>query len=504
MTRLKNILSAALISGSCLYGIDPIVNYHSFLWGMYTIAKGSPVDATSFFEMILLDETSSLVITKLYILYAYQAKQYAFVAHKQSFIKHYCCDTAEYPLMLARSLEHIQKNSEAGEWYAYLEKNYFNDADVLYHVIRSHIRAHRLTRALECAERFIRDTPQHHACAVFYYIQAQLHQIVGNNDAALLALQQCITASPTFEQGWFLWGVLHENMHNILEAQKGYTQFLTVAGSDKTIEKKVMSLVLQERHQAGTSWYDRAIQAFHAQEFQKALLLLSVAQQEQPHSNQCSVLQMQIFDILKRPDDLCRTCKEFLLKNMNHEEWLRIVHTLFLHTIYKNELLTVFDGIITEKKYNQKIILYALDCALRLDDYQKVMRYYKKLIVRKKDTFLQALVLYHVGTCAYEHQDIMFVRHIAEQVYKQKYAYAPLLNFSAYYYNKYEKDYTKAQELITRALRYEPDNPHFQDTQACIYLNTGEKQKAAHLLQNLVHQVPLDRTIRHHRRKSIL
>jgi tetratricopeptide (TPR) repeat protein len=234
----------------------------------------------------------------------------------------------------------------------------------------------------------------------------------------------------------------------------------------------------------------------------KALLLLSIAEKQQGRCDACQVLTLQIFDALKRVDDLCALCTDILLKHSCDEQWLRVVHTLFLHSLYKQELLAVFDAVVHEKRGSQRLLLYGLDCALRVNDYHRIVTYYKKLHFKRSDLFLKALVLYQVGACAYEQGDTGLVRSIARETFSQRYVYAPLLNFAAYYYSKYEKAYDKAQVLLDEALRLDPENPHFKDTQAYIYLRSGNKEKAVKMLQPLVYEAPLDRKIRHHRNKA--
>jgi|GEM_PF-3910747 len=502
MTRYKSILSAAC-SASVLYlgCAQNATIYHSFLWGMYSVAKGAAVDVSGFLDATLLDDTVSVSLTKSYIVFAYQAKQYAYVAQKRLFMEQHCTDDTELLLMLARSLDHLNKVQEADRWYARLERDNPDNAEVMYHVIRAHIRGHRLQEALTRAQKFVASHATEQASAVFYYIQAQIYQLLNKHDEALVALRACIALSPHFEQGWFLWALLHEKMQNILEAQKGYTRFLDKVGNDAAIEKKVLSLLLQEKHHNDISWYDRAVHAFHAGEMSKSLLLLSLAEKNHARCDACNILKMQIFDTLQRINDLCNTCKEVLTYNVHNEQWLRIVHTLFLHTVYKQELLTVFDEVI-RKKSSQQLLLYALDCALRVNDYPKVVAYYKKLSLKKADVFLKARVLYYVGAAAYENRDISLVRTIAQIVYAHRYAYAPLLNFAAYYYSKYETAYDKAQLLLDAALMLDPQNPHFKDTQAYIYLRKGDKKRAARVLQALVYEAPLDKKIRQHRKKA--
>lgn len=500
MKRLKNILSA-VCSVSLIWSQDA-TEYHAVLWGMYSVARGTLESGILSFEHIVLDDTASVPLTKAYIAYAYQAKQYSFVVHKQTFIKKNCADDTEMLLMLARSFEHLKRHHEADACFAQLEKKYPDNAEIMYHAMRAHIRGERLHQALACADTFIEFNKEATACAVFYYIQAQVCQLLNKHDQAIAHLEKCIALSPRFEQGWFLWALLHEKMNKTLQVQRGYTQFLDIVGGDAVIEKKLLSLLLNDTAHAEKSWYDRAAQAFYEKQYSKALLFLDIAEKNEKKHDACMLLRIQILDILQRHDELVAVLKNILLKEPDKELWLRTFHALFLQTVHKRPLMNVLEEVVHKKPRNQRLILYALDCALRLRDYAAIMRLYKKLIFTKKDALLKAQVLYQVGATAYERHDWPAVRTIVHAVDVPWCSYAPLLNFAAYYYSKYEGFQDKAQQLVNAALALDPHNPHFKDTQAYIYVHMGKKKEAVALLQPLVHEVPLDKKIRRHRKKA--
>lgn len=492
MKRLKSILSAVCSVNITIYAWS-VPEYHTLFWSMYSLARASH-DA-SFFDKPV-DESSSPSFNKAYILYAFQAKKYTYVAEKKNYIQQYAHDN-ELQLVLARSLEHLKRFDEADFCFDFLEKNYPEKIDVMYHVIRAHIRARRFTAALSRAQVCIEYEKKGNACAVFYYIQAQIYQILKNYDKAIECLSLCIAVSPRFEQGWFLWAVLHEKMEKMVYAEKGYAQFLAIVGADPVIEKKMISLLTQKKQR--DSWYDRAVQAFFEKEYSKALLLLDIAEKNEKKYEACALLRIQILVCLERYDDVFVFLKRMIIQEPENELWLQAAHALFLKTVYKQEIMRILEEVIRIKP-KKRLLLYALDCALRLSWYPYVVRFYKQLS-SIPDIHLKEQIWYHVAAIAYENHDWVQVRKIVEHVTTQT-EYAPLLNMSAYYYSKYENDQKKAQAFIARALTKDPQNPHFHDTQAYIYMKTGRKKDARAMLQKLVHAAPLDKKIRQHRKKA--
>ena len=135
-------------------------------------------------------------------------------------------------------------------------------------------------------------------------------------------------------------------------------------------------------------------------------------------------------------------------------------------------------------------LLYQADLFIKNNQTKEAHEYLKKSIALCNDPKIKARTLFQQALLLHEEGNNDVVQKILEDACNLAYEFPPAYNLLAYHYATHNGDLEKAQSLIEKALAKDPHNLHFLDTQAVIWHQKKEFDKAYTTLHALSQKLP--------------
>jgi len=232
-----------------LYAANQTQNLHRYIWANFNHAQGNLDVAQQWYDEIFSNKDTSMDMYKGYIaLLRDQGKFQQIVAliPKLELNKSFSEDPV-IQLILIQALEKDGERDKAVERLIKANNAHKENQEIAFFTANMYMQRKEPKNALIVIENFLENAPNKPNNFIFHFLKAQILVHLNQKDHALEQIKQCIQMHPSFEKGWLLYSMLHEEKDNLKEAIKGYTTYLDLSGGNKEVEKHLLSLVLKEK-----------------------------------------------------------------------------------------------------------------------------------------------------------------------------------------------------------------------------------------------------------------
>lgn len=294
---------------------------------------------------------------------------------------------------------------------------------------------------------------------------------------------------PNFDQGWLLFGMIHELEGNINDALQGYNRALELNGSNPMIEQHILGLTIKQKAVASQNAFSRdfnqAVAHFKQKEYSQALTAVNAALKLAPQQQSARLLKIEVLINLKEVDTALQLLKDWIIQKPNQEIYYKSLHLLYQANIAQEKIIKTLYDLEGIMPHNLLVLKYLADLYLKHNNTEKALEYLKKTLARCDDRFLKAKIYYQIALLYHEIENNAAMEQALHAGHKLSSTFAPLNNLLAYQY-VHAKKYTEAEKLIKQVIEQEKDNPHYQDTYGYILYKKGDLQQAATVLQNSI------------------
>jgi tetratricopeptide (TPR) repeat protein len=411
-------------------------------------------------------------------------------------------------LIFAQSLEKSGQIEDADTRYIQLNNRFKNNQEIAFNAANSYLRRKEPENAIHVIDGLLNTSARKSNNFIFHFMKAQIYIQTNKKKEALASVQKSLDMQPRFDKAWLLFALLHEQEGQLNDAIKGYTNFLETSGTghNKEIEQHLLQLIFKQKIQQQSfkgnptlkQSLDKAILLFEKKEYQKALDEINNCIKNEPKSTQKKLLKIEILSAMGDENKAAKCLEKWILEEPRNNMWYKVLHLLTQANLPSNQAISVLKKVEKADSKNMLPSLYLADLYTRTHNIPKAISYLTKALKMTTNKSLYEKILFQLGFVSYEASRFNTFKHVIQYATKQHVEYPPLLNLIAYYYTMHEKNYHKAQMLADTALKRDPFNPHYLDTQAMIHLKQGNVNEAIILLEKIAEKIPDDYTILMH------
>lgn len=121
--------------------------------------------------------------------------------------------------------------------------------EIVYHATQAYIERKEPENAIALIDHLLNNTAPKPNFFIFYYIKGQLYVQLKQYTAALSSIQACINCHSTFDQAWYLYGLLQEKTGKPDAAIQAYVTYLSIHPQEqKQLEQHVWQLMQKQPH----------------------------------------------------------------------------------------------------------------------------------------------------------------------------------------------------------------------------------------------------------------
>lgn len=410
-------------------------------------------------------------------------------------------------LIFAQVLERTGKHDLADDRFIKLNDKFKSNQEIAFSTANSYLRRKEPQNALLVIDNLLNSSPPRPNNFIFHFMKSQIYMQLDDKPKALASVKKSLELHPRFDKGLLLFALLQEQAGELEHAIKGYSTFLEVTqGTNKEVEQHLLQLIFKQKIQqkgdsAGNSLvmnqscFNKALKLFEEKSFTQALEQIDNCLKENPDVIESKLLKIQILSALKQPEKIAQILTSWILKDANNDMWYKTIHLLTQNSISIDQAITILESVHKEQPKNALPVLYLADLTTRSHKTHSALSYLEKALALSTDEQIKAKILYQIGVIHYDTHNHKGLKKVITQAEKLKYSFAPLLNLIAYHYAADDNDNAKAQKLISIVLKQDGTNPHFLDTQALIYYQQKDYQKALPILKKIAQIIPSDYTI---------
>lgn len=486
-------------------------NIHHYFLAQYKQIGGALPEAAQHYEAILTSTKAPIQAFKGYTQYLALSNQFSKIIDLQPQLdKNFGKDPA-VQMAIAMAMERTGSQDEAIARVITLAEQHPTNQEIIFHAAQAYVARKELENAIAVLDSFIDNSPQKPNLFMFHFFKAQIYLQLNKKNEALASIKKSIKIHPHFDKGWLLCSMLEEQAGNIENAIKGYSTFLDLVGSDSAIQNHLMTLMFKQKMAnekttvvtISSPCLKQALQLFENKQPKLALDQLEKCLKENPRDTDARILKIQILSSQQQWQQVINLLTAWMTDEPNNQLWFKTLHGAGFQGLATKDLIRTLQTV--EKKHPSATlpVMYLADVYLRHHKIPAALHYLKKLTVISNDQLLKTKAFYQMGRLYYEQHQYNLMKSVLEAGYKLSSNFAPLCNLLAYYYAGKGKELIKAQQLIEQALKTEPDNPHYKDTQARIWYKQGDYKKARLLLEPIATNMAHDNVITKHMKKIL-
>jgi tetratricopeptide (TPR) repeat protein len=481
---------------------------HLYLLAQYKTAEGALGQAATYYDLLMTDPNIPTAAYKGYTQFLILNNQYAKVLELLSKKK---LDEEDPAVQLAiiEALEHTDNHKQAIDRLLNFAHNNTTNQELILKAAQAYLARHEPENAIQTIDSYLENAPQKPNLFLFHFFKAQILIQLNKKQEALTAIKQCLKAHSHFDKGWLLCAILEEQLGNLEGAIKGFSTFLDLVGQDKGIQQHLIQLMFRQKMLAEKTTtfnislpcLEKAMLLFEQKKPKAALEQVEECLKQNPKDKDARLLKIQILGALNQQDRALACLSDWINENPAQELWFKTLLLMTNHGIMYSDAIHTLQ--LLEKKFPkaQLPVQYAAELYLRSEQDQQAVTYLNKLINMSKDASLLAKAYYQIAIIQYEQRQFDAMVGSCTKGLNLKPDFAPLCNLLAYYYTGKGHDIARAQRLITVALKAEPENPHYKDTQSHIYYKAKEYTKAYAILKPIAPLLPDDTHITKHLKK---
>lgn len=479
-------------------------NYQTYLWAHFNHLNNHDDIAKECYKILLQEKPHSSVYEG-YAHHLFQTEQYTALVAITPLLEKHVPNNLDTQLLCAQALELVGKRPEATKKLVALSNQFPTNPEVVYYAAAAQVQSNQNDAALKLIDAYLANTTENAKQFIFYFLKAQIYSAIGNKEAALENVKKSLELNAHFDQGWLLFGLIHELSGELDDALKGYNQCLNIMGGNELLERQIIQLQLRKQQQQLTdtsqAQYAKALELFNKNNYKEALVFVDATLKKGKHTPS-RLLKVEILCRTGNVPQAIALLQEWALTDEHNDTWYRALHVLYQAGAPANAILKAYAALEKHNAKNWLPYAYQADVYLKTHQMQQAKNYLNKTIEFCKDPKVRTRTLFQLALIAYQEQEWQSLEKILNTAYDLNHDFLPLLNLSAYYHATQTKQFDKAQELIEKALAKDPRNPHFLDTQATIWHKKKEFKKAYDTLVVIAQHVPQDSIIQYHLAKA--
>ncbi|MGB8467496.1 MAG: hypothetical protein WCE21_00675 [Candidatus Babeliales bacterium] len=314
MKKVWFLLFFALpLTGTIPHHSSETDHMHLYLWGLYNHLEHNSHAAQVALQQII-HNNGSVYAYAGYIDYLFGQQYYQDVLAMAPLITKKLAHLPHQQVILAKSFEIMGNAAEADRLMISLHNTHKHLPEIAYSAAIAHIRNGSSSQALAVAHDFLDHQQDAHTHFLFHFLCAQVYLRMNNMEKAQAHIQHTITGNPQFEQGWLLFGLIHETQGNLDQAMRGYQAFLTLVGHHDGVENQI-ALIAHQKQNRRKDLFQYALQLHRAKAYPQALTILNTHIKNHPRHVPAILLKVEILCTLHQREIAMQELQKHLAEN---------------------------------------------------------------------------------------------------------------------------------------------------------------------------------------------
>jgi predicted Zn-dependent protease len=482
---------------------------HLYFLAQYNTAGGSLVTAANYYEQLMNKSEVPNAAYKGYVQFLILNNQYQKVLALIPKLDISFPDDPSVQIAIIEALDNTHNHTQAVERLMTLAHKNQTSQEVVLKAAQTYLAQQEPENAIQLIDSFLENATQKPNLFMFYFFKAQILIQLDKKKEALAAVKQCLKSHSHFDKGWLLCAVLEEQLGDLEGAIKGFSTFLDLVGQDKGVQQHVLQLMFKQKMLAEKTntldvslpCLEKALLLFEQKKPKAALEQVEECLKKNPKDKDARLLKIQLLGTLNQQGTALTSLTDWINEEPSQEIWYKTLLLMTNHGIMFSDAIHTLQ--LIEKKHPNELlpIQYISDLYLRSNQPQLAQPYLTKVTSLSKDPLLCAKAYYQIAVIHYEQRQFDPMIITATKGLQQKPDFAPLCNMLAYYYAGKGHDIVQAQKLIAIALKSDPNNPHYKDTESHIYYKMHEYAKASEIIESVTIVTPEDMHITKHAQK---
>jgi len=499
-----NLLSALIlfflmgspIETTCKLGeIDNATNIHRHLWANYNHFSGNIAQAKDWYTK-LFSSSPSIYTYKGYLNVLADSNElnnFRTIVELMPNLEKKFSNDPDVQLIFVKALEKTNQIKKADNLIIQLSHSFKTHSEITFRAAQTYIRRQEPENALLTIDALLNNTPRRPNNFVFYFLKTQIHMQLSQSSHALENINKCLEMHPHFDKGWLLCAALYEKEGKIKEALSGYATFLELSGGNKEIEKHLLTLMLKQKALEDnkqillthTISIDNALLLFQQQRYPQALAHINNCIEQQPASDECKLLKIQILSAMKDFNQIAETISSWITAYPNNSIWPKTLSLLIHNGMPRTQIIQTLQNIMEKNPDNMWCNLYCADMCMRDNKNNQAIRCLENSLAYYMEDNFRIKILYQLSLLYYEQGNYQTMRMHLENAYTLHQNNPHINNALAYYWATKGKNTQKARFFIDQALNIDNKNPYFLDTQAVILYKEKKYEDAQKILEQL-------------------
>lgn len=473
-----------------LYAEQEVAYYHNYMWAHFNDLQGNTTVAQKHYSR-MFESGAPNHAYQTYLQHLAHTNQWALIVRLMPQLETLFDDLQTQKIFIT-ALEHERKYAEAEKKLLALQEKHKDNAEVTYAVVKALAQKKDFGGALKKIDEFIEHNPTKQPTFLFYYTKAQIFTQLQNPARAAESIKQCMELKPNFDQGWLLFGMIHELQGNVSDALNGYNKALELSGPNPMIEQHILGLTIKQNAVSSQSnfseHFNNAVNLFRQKEYAQALQAINAALKVAPQHQSARLLKVEILINLKHIEAALHLLKDWILQRPHQEIYYKSLHLLYQAGIEPDNVIKTLYDLEGIMPHNILVLNYLADLYLKQNNNQKALEYLKKALARTEDNHLKTKIYYQMALVYQELENVHGMEQALVSGYKQTRSFAPLNNLLAYHYAHSGK-IAEAEKLIQSVIAND-NNLHYQDTYAYVLYKKKEYAQAANVLEKIAMNNP--------------
>jgi tetratricopeptide (TPR) repeat protein len=467
-------------------------SFHRYFWANYNHFSGNLPQAHNWYTHLFSSNNSTYSYTG-YLNFLADTKQFRKIVNLMPSLEKKFSNNPHVQLLFVLALEKTNQPKRADHLIISLSQSFKTNPEIAFRAVQTYIKRKEPENALLTIDAYLNNTPRRQNNFVFYFVKTQLHVQLNQYTLALNAIKQCIDLHPQCDKGWLLYASLCEKEGNIKDALTGYSTFLELTGSNKEIEKHLLTLMLKHKTiednkqvlLSHTISLDNALVLYKQHRYPQALEHINSCIAQQPLDNKCKLLKIQILSTMKEFDQAAQNIIAWITEQPHNNLWPQALCLLAHNGMDKQRIIDTLTQCTQTTTNNLWCNLYLADMLMRAHNIDKAIHHLTQALSCTMTDNLRATTLYQLALLQYDHHNYPAMLEHLEKAYALNNNHPHVNNTLAYYWATKGKDCAKAHAFINKALTHDPQNPYFLDTHALILYKEKKYSHAQQILEQL-------------------